>query len=152
MNFFKKKKQNEDIYDDNDLFFDDEKEYYGQSETAENAGGFDDEPETAEPAKQSGVSFAGTGAPVSLKVVKPLAYDEGPEIADFLAGGSTVLLNIEQLDKNAAKRLLDFMLGACHVLGGTMSVVAKGTFVFAPKNVGVSDLSGLAAAAQDEAE
>ena len=97
-----------------------------------------------------GVSFEGGGAPVALKVVRPKSFDEGPEIADYLKEGSTVLLNIEQLDKVATKRLLDFLLGATHVLGGSMNVVAKGTFVFAPKSVGVSDISAEKEAEENE--
>ena len=73
--------------------------------------------------------------------MKPKSYNEGPAIADYLAGGSTVLLNIENMDKVATKRLIDFLLGAVHVLGGTMNMVTNTTFVFAPKSVGVADLT-----------
>lgn len=149
MNFFKKRTKEDQAYDD-DAFYDDE--YYGQAQK-ETAGGWDgDEPvlDSAAEKANAGVSFAGGSAsPVALKVMKPQGYDDGPEIADYLAGGSTVLLNIEQLDKVAAKRLLDFLLGATHVLGGTMNMVAKGTFVFAPRSVGVSDLT---ASAEPETE
>ena len=53
-----------------------------------------------------------------------------------------MLLNVENLDLAATKRLLDFLLGAIHVLGGSMKMVANGTFVFAPRNVGVTDIEG----------
>lgn len=142
MKFFKKR-NDEATLDDGLDFYDNEEYYNAPSKDGES---FD--ADEAEQADRSGVSFSGSGAPVALKVVRPGGYDEAPEIADFLASGSTVLLNIEQLDKNATKRLLDFLLGATHVLGGTMNKVAKGTFVFAPKNVGVSDLTN----ANEEAE
>ncbi len=135
MNFFKKKVGREDNAYDDEAFYDDE--YYGT--TKEGTSDWNDEPEVSAPA--AGVSFAGGASPVALKVVKPKSYDDGPEIADYIASGSTVLLNIELLDKNATKRLLDFLLGAVHVLGGSMNMVARGTFVFAPRSVGVSDLT-----------
>ena len=94
-----------------------------------------------------GVAFGGGSAAVALKVMKPKSYNEGPEIADYLASGSTVLLNIENMDKVSTKRLIDFLLGATHVLGGTMNMVTNTTFVFAPKSVGVADLT-----ANDEIE
>ncbi len=144
MNFFKKRTKDELTYDD-EAFYDDD--YYGTA-PKEGASDWNEEPETA-PAP--GVSFAGGASPVALKVVKPKSYDDGPEIADYIAGGSTVLLNIELLDKNATKRLLDFLLGAVHVLGGSMNMVARGTFVFAPRSVGVSDLTEEVAAASEEA-
>lgn len=136
MNFIKKWKKEDNHYDDEPFI---DEDYYGTQKNDEQF--FDEEPTLDDEATKasSGVSFFGSGAPVSLKVVRPKNYDEGPEIADYLLSGSTVLLNAEQLDKNSTKRLLDFLLGATHVLGGTMNMVAKGTFVFAPKSVGVSD-------------
>ena len=144
-----KKRSKEDIGYEDEEFYD--SDYYGTANQKDSGSGMTfegDEPtDAADDTKRvmpaPGVSFAGAAsAPVALKVVKPKDYDEGPEIADYLTGGSTVLLNIELLDKNAAKRLIDFLLGATHVLGGTMKMVARGTFVFAPKSVGVSDLAG----------
>ena len=88
---------------------------------------------------RDGVSFSGSAAPVSLKVVRPKSYADGPSIADHLAAGSTVVLNIESLDKSGAIRLIDFLMGAIHVLGGDMKSVTKTTLVFAPRNVGVSN-------------
>ena len=134
---FIKKRRDEYSYDDDASFYDEE--YYG-APTAKEGNGFDDDEPAPEVKSTSGVSFAGSGSPVALKVVKPKGFEDAPEIADYLAEGSTVLLNIETLDTASTKRLLDFLLGATHVLGGTMNMVAKGTFVFAPKSVGVSEV------------
>ncbi len=144
MNFFKKKTGREDNAYDDEAFYDDD--YYGTA-PKEGASDWNEEPE----APAAGVSFTGGASPVALKVIKPKSYDDGPEIAYYIAGGSTVLLNIELLDKNSTKRLLDFLLGAVHVLGGSMNMVARGTFVFAPRSVGVSDLTEQVAAASEEA-
>ena len=102
--------------------------------------GEDDDVTTyGEKGKDNGLTLGGS-APVSLKVVKPKSNNDGPAIADYLASGSTVVLNIESLDKMSAIRLIDFLLGAIHVLGGDMKSVTKTTLVFAPRNVGVQDL------------
>ena len=45
---------------------------------------------------------------------------------------------VKKLDKAVARRLMDFLFGAIHVLGGTAKKVNRTTFVFAPGNVGVS--------------
>lgn len=140
---FMKKKVKDEKYDDG--FYD--PDYYQQKDDTS----FDDDeeitefaPETPAPAANAagGVAFGGSSSGVALKVVKPSSYSDGPEIADCLAGGSTVLVNVENLDLAATKRLLDFLLGAIHVLGGSMKMVANGTFVFAPRNVGVSEIDG----------
>jgi FtsZ-interacting cell division protein YlmF len=88
--------------------------------------------------KDSGLAFNGNGAPVTLKVVKPQSYDDGPDIVDSLIAGSTVVLNIESLDRDKAKRLIDFLLGALHVLQGDLKRVSATTLVLAPSNTNVS--------------
>ena len=127
MNNFKSlfgKKDNNDY----DKFYDREDEIYDD----------DDDVTTYGENKDGGLSVGG-GAPVSLKVVKPKSHKDGPVIADHLSAGSTVVLNIESLDRASSIRLIDFLLGAVHVLGGDMKSVTKTTLVFAPRNVGVSD-------------
>ena len=109
---FIKKRRDEYSYDDDASFYDEE--YYG-APTAKEGNGFDDDEPAPEVKSTSGVSFAGSGSPVALKVVKPKGFEDAPEIADYLAEGSTVLLNIETLDTASTKRLLDFLLGAHHV-------------------------------------
>lgn len=99
-----------------------------------------------------GVSFNASSAPVSLKVIKPKSYVDGPSIADHLSQGSTVVLNIESLDRSDAIRLIDFLMGAIHVLGGDMKKVTKTTVVFAPRNVGVSEFETVGENDEDEIE
>ncbi len=136
MNFFKKRVKDDYSYDEDFI----DNDYYVDKESSV----VEDE---IEDSSKSGVSFTGGSSPVALKVVKPKSFDEATTIADYIAEGSTVLLNIDNMDRNATKRMLDFLMGATHVLGGTMNMVTGGTFVFAPRSVGVSEVS-----AEEEAE
>ena len=120
------KKDNNDY----DKYYRDEDDIYGEDDDVTTYG---------EKGKDNGLTLGGS-APVSLKVVRPKSNNDGPAIADYLASGSTVVLNIESLDRMSAIRLIDFLLGAIHVLGGDMKSVTKTTLVFAPRNVGVQDL------------
>ena len=122
---------------DYDKFYgNDVDDIYGETEEA------DDDVTTYGDGKE-GVSFNAPTAPVSLKVVRPRSHADGPAIADHLAAGSTVVLNIESLNGPSSIRLIDFLLGAIHVLGGDMKRVTKTTLVFAPRNVGVSEFEHL---------
>ena len=80
---------------------------------------------------------------VALKIVNPKGYDEAPSIADFLLGGNTVLLNVEGLDRMSALRLLDYLNGATHMIGGVMTKIGRTTLVIAPKNVDVSSIEAM---------
>lgn len=112
----------------------------------------DDDVTTYGDKNNNGLELGGKTAPVSLKVVKPRSNSDGPAIADYLASGSTVVLNIEALDRMSAIRLIDFLMGAIHVLGGDMKSVTKTTLVFAPRNVGVTDFEDTAEDAEEELE
>lgn len=68
-----------------------------------------------------------------LKVVKPRNYDDGPAIAGYLMDGYTVVMNIEELERPAAMRLIDFLLGALEVLDGEFRRVTKTTLVLSPR-------------------
>lgn len=132
-------RKNDDRYDD----FSGEEEYFGGFDEEDNdvaddgftAASFE-APETPAP------SFGATNA-VALKIVNPKGYSNAPEIADFLMNGNTVLLNIESLSRENAVRLLDYLSGAIHVVGGMMTKVGKTTIVVAPKNVDVSSIEAM---------
>ena len=96
------------------------------------------------PAPEAPASFG--AATVALKIVNPKGYEEASEIADFLMNGNTVLLNIEGMAREHAIRLLDYLAGATHAVGGLMTKVGKTTIVVAPKNVDVSSIEAMVGA------
>ncbi len=134
MGLFSFKKQN-DSY--NDFAGDDE--YYGGydevNEAVADEGFAATAPTPAEP--------AAFGTNVSLKIVNPKSHTDASEIADYLMNGNTVLLNIESLDPAQAIRLLDYLAGATHAVGGIITKVGKTTIVVAPKNVDVSSIEAM---------
>ena len=117
--------------------------FYGESDfnnmdiSDENVTGFDAEPIPA-PVTPDPVEPA--PATVALKIVNPKGYDEAPEMVEFLLAGNTVLINIENLSRDHAIRMLDYLSGAIKALGGIMTKVGKTTLVIAPKNVDVSSI------------
>lgn len=135
---------------DTDNNFDDfagEEEYFGGFDETEmneddgfSAGSLHTQAQA--PAADAASPF-GAANSVSLKIVNPKGYSSAAEIADFLMNGNTVLLNIEGLTRDVAVRLLDYLSGAIHVLGGVMTKVGKTTIVVAPKNVDVSSIEAM---------
>ena len=93
-------------------------------------GDFEEEPVAPAPKRNSAPAASGGN---QFKVVKPRSYQEGPNIADYLVDGYTVVLNIEEMERPAALRLIDFLLGALQVLGGELRRVTKTTLVLSPR-------------------
>ena len=84
-------------------------------------------------------------ATTQLQVVllKPERFESAPEIADHLREKRTVVLNLESVDKNVARRLLDFVAGVAYASDGKIKKVAAFTYIVTPFNVDIlGDLVG----------
>lgn len=115
--------------------------YYQDNGFDETAGeNFEETGFDAPIAPAEAVPPAGAAA---LKIMNPKSYQDAAEIAGFLMNGNTVLLNIENMAREQAVRLLDYLSGATYVVGGLMTKVGKTTIVVAPKNVDVSSIEAM---------
>ena len=72
---------------------------------------------------------------LSVVLVKPEKFENAVDIADHLRDKRTVVLNLEQTDKNIARRLIDFLSGVAYANEGTIKKVALSTYIITPYNV-----------------
>ena len=145
-------------YDDDDEFFDDEDEAIPVAEApaperpaparparrtapaAKQSSFIRDDP-VSEPVREPERSAPGytarSDSRVADKVVKQ--FELAAEIADHLRDRRAVLMNLEQTDKNIARRLIDFLSGVAYAQDGKIRRVASATYIITPFNV---DLMG----------
>lgn len=156
MGFFSdiKDKFAKDTYEDNGYMYDEADEganYY--EEPAEPDFGAQDSAATI---GGSGYDIMGGGSAIELKVVKPQNFEDSAQVADHLLSKRTVVLNLEDTNKEAARRILDFLTGVAYSIGGNIKKVANSAYVVTPSNVDVSEgqIKQKAAApkAEDEVE
>lgn len=75
-------------------------------------------------------------ARLQVVLVKPERFgDEIREIADELMNMHTVLLNLENTNKDMARRIIDFLSGAAYANSGKINRVATNTYIITPNNV-----------------
>ena len=74
---------------------------------------------------------------LSVVLVKPVKYENAPEIADHLRERRTVVINLEQTNKDVAKRLIDFLSGVAYAQEGKIKKVANSTYMITPYNVNI---------------
>lgn len=74
---------------------------------------------------------------LSVVLVKPEKFENAAEIADHLRDRRTVVLNLEQTNKDVARRLVDFLSGVTYALDGKIKKVANSTFIITPYNVDI---------------
>ncbi|MBR5543817.1 MAG: cell division protein SepF [Oscillospiraceae bacterium] len=80
-----------------------------------------------------------TTTQLQVVLVKPEIYENATEIADHLKEKRTVVLNLESTNKDAARRILDFLSGVAYTNDGQIKRVANNTYIITPYNV---DLKG----------
>jgi len=76
-----------------------------------------------------------TTTQLQVVLVNPTRFENASEIADHLRDKRTVVLNLEQTDKNIARRLIDFLSGVAYANEGTIKKVALSTYIITPYNV-----------------
>ncbi len=76
---------------------------------------------------------------LAVVLVKPERFENAADIADHLRDKRTVVLNLENTNKDIARRLLDFLSGVAYAQDGKIKKVAVSTYLITPYNV---DLMG----------
>lgn len=76
---------------------------------------------------------------VQFVLFKPEAFDKDiTTMADELIKKNTVILNVEQTNKDVSRRIIDFLSGVAYAHDGKVSKVAEDTYIIMPSNVKLS--------------
>ena len=91
------------------------------------------------PEKRTGNKVVNIHATARLQVVlvMPEQYEAAREIADHLRDKRTVVLNLENTNKDVSRRILDFVSGVAYAQDGKIKKVAVSTFIVTPYNVDI---------------
>lgn len=103
----------------------------------------EDEDMTSAWAQPAGGRSAGTDREVRIRtttqlrviVARPRRLEDVPAVADDLKSMMTVILNVQGLDRDTSRRILDTLSGAAYALDASISRIAADTFMILPFNV-----------------
>lgn len=75
----------------------------------------------------------------NVKVIlhEPRSYEETQEIADHLRSRRTVIVNLQRLSTDSARRVVDFLSGCVYALNGDIKKVGASIFLCTPENVDI---------------
>ena len=130
-----------------------------EEDTAEEADfSFGSAPLMSTPASSglSGSGFSGqvlnmnSSASVSNKqevvLFRPNSFNDTSKAADDLRSRKAVIVNMENVDKAMARRVVDFLSGCVYALDGDVKKIAQSAYLFCPHNMDiVGDLESLQA-------
>lgn len=74
---------------------------------------------------------------MSVVVQRPVSFDDVQMVADCLKDRRPVILSVELVPKEVARRLVDFVSGAAYALDGRMHRLGEALFLFTPSNIGI---------------
>ncbi|MFS0782385.1 cell division protein SepF [Bacillus sp. 1P06AnD] len=93
---------------------------------------------------QNVVSLQSVQKTSKVVLFEPRAYSEAQEIADHLKSRRAVVVNLQSISHDQAKRIVDFLSGTVYAIGGDIQKVGTNIFLCTPDNVDVSgNISGL---------
>lgn len=70
-------------------------------------------------------------------VIQPESFEEAREIAENLKSNKPVIVNLEKIEKEQARRMVDFVSGASYAIGGDIQKISNMIFLVTPYNVGI---------------
>jgi cell division inhibitor SepF len=78
------------------------------------------------------------GATPRFHLVHPSSFNDAQEVGDKFREGHSVLMNLQAVEPELARRLVDFASGLAYGLSGSMQPVAEKVFLITPSGVQVS--------------
>lgn len=83
--------------------------------------------------------MTGTVATSKVVITQPEAYEDVEEIGEYLKQRKSVIVNLESINKEDGKRVLDFLSGASFALEGSIQKVSNLIYLMTPKTVEIQN-------------
>ena len=81
------------------------------------------------------------GQPNAIEMVisQPTTFEQSDEICSFLKERKSVIVNLEYVNKDVARRIVDFISGGVYALDGYIQKVSNSIFLVAPSNYEITN-------------
>jgi len=100
---------------------------------------YEEEPSSmAAPRKKNVVSLKSAQKPSKVVMAEPRVYAEAQEIADHLKAKKAVVVNLQRIQTDQARRIVDFLSGTVYAIGGEIQQIGDKIFFCAPENVEIA--------------
>ena len=76
---------------------------------------------------------------IRMIISQPTTFEQADEICSFLKEKKSVILNLEYVNKDVARRIVDFISGGVYALDGYIQKVSNSIFLVAPSNYEITN-------------
>lgn len=83
------------------------------------------------------VRIHNSNAQMRVVVIQPETFEESRDITNHLKSKKPIVVNLESVDNDVARRIIDFLSGAVYALDGDIQKVSNGIFIVVPNNIDI---------------
>ena len=76
---------------------------------------------------------------IKMVISQPTTFEQSDEICSFLKEKKSVIVNLEYVNKDVARRIVDFISGGVYSLDGYIQKVSNSIFLVAPSNYEITN-------------
>ena len=76
---------------------------------------------------------------IKMVISQPTGFEQSEEICAFLKEKKAVIVNLEYVNKDVARRIVDFISGAVFAVDGHIQKVSNSIFLIAPSNYEINN-------------
>ena len=76
---------------------------------------------------------------IKMVISQPTSFEQSESICDLLKEKKSVIVNLEYVNKDVARRIIDVISGAVHALDGHIQKVSNSIFLIAPFNYDITN-------------
>ena len=76
---------------------------------------------------------------VKMVISQPTTFEQSEEICTFLKEKRSVIVNLEYVNKDVARRIVDFISGGVYALNGHIQKISNSIFLIAPVNYEITN-------------
>ena len=76
---------------------------------------------------------------IKMVISQPTTFEQSDEICSFLKEKKSVIVNLEYVNKDVARRIVDFISGAVYGLDGNIQKISNSIFLVAPYNYEITN-------------
>ena len=79
------------------------------------------------------------GQQVKMVISQPTTFEQSEEICSLLKEKKSVIVNLEYVNKDVARRIVDFISGGVYALDGHIQKISNSIFLIAPMNYEITN-------------
>ncbi len=76
---------------------------------------------------------------IKMVISQPTTFEQSEEICSFLKEKKSVIVNLEYVNKDVARRIVDFISGGVYALNGHIQKISNSIFLIAPVNYEITN-------------